>query len=445
MKHYVFALALLSAAGAAYSQHVVSTCAGNGTPGFVNGDTLAARFRSPFGMCSNKAGNLYIADGGNHCIRKITPAGQVSTLGGTGAAGYKDTTAEAALFNNPTGVCADDSGNVYVSDFQNHRVRKISAGGDVTTIAGNGTPGYADGAPGSASFNYPRGICRDAAGNLYIGDSWNHRIRKIAPDGTVSTFAGGGSAIGVGTTGSLKDAQDTSARFYTPAGVTIDGFGNLYVADAYNHRIRKITQGGTVTTFAGSGPTGQNNGGYANGSATAARFNTPTELTADSSGSLYIGDTFSNRVRRITSSGEVSLWAGEGTAGYSNGPDSVARFSYPRGVAVARGTVYVMDFNNHAVRAIRPAVPTSIHDQQEEEAVRVFPNPSHSSCTIRINRNLFPATIRAEITDISGRLVKVPEPVAGPELLSTGILAPGAYLLSISGGGRQIQRKFIIY
>jgi sugar lactone lactonase YvrE len=246
-------LFLILISGFAEAQNMVSTYAGTNTAAFTNGDTASARFKTPFGICMDKSGNLYLADAGNNCIRKISATGTVTTLAGTGLAGYVDGPALSAQFNSPTGVCVDDSFNVYVADFQNQRIRKISFTGSVTTIAGSGTAGYLDGAPLTSQFNYPRGICRNKKGELFVGDSWNHRIRKIASNGTVSTYAGGGSTIGVSSIGSLVDAKDTAARFYTPCGLAIDRTGIIFVADAYNHRIRKIDTLKQVTTIAGSG------------------------------------------------------------------------------------------------------------------------------------------------------------------------------------------------
>jgi sugar lactone lactonase YvrE len=357
-------LLILMLSGCLKAQNVVYTHAGNGSQGFVNCDSATARFRTPFGICADKDGNLIVADAGNNCIRKITPSGNVTTLAGSGTAGYADGPAGSARFNSPTGVCTDDSGNVYVADFQNHRIRKISYDNVVTTIAGSGAAGYLDAAGPNAMFSYPRGICRDSSGNLYVGDSWNHRIRKIDAFWVVTTFAGGGTASGVQSVGSHKDGQDTSARFYTPAGLSIDRNGNIFVADAYNHRIRKITPSGLVSTVAGSGPTGAGNGGFADGNLSSAILNTPTELFADSTGDLYIGDTFNNRVRMVSGQLLTTL-AGSGTPGYVNGSPALAQFNYTRGVVKRGNIVYVIDYNNHSVRGITLSGVTSLTENKK--------------------------------------------------------------------------------
>ncbi len=211
------------------SQNYVSIYAGTGSSGFVNGDTSIASFNRPFGICIDTAGNLYIADAYNNCIRKISTDGQVSIYAGSGTAGYLDGEASEAKFNQPLNICLDDEGNMYVSDFINQRIRKISSDMMVTTIAGTGQSGHQNGAAAEAKFNYPRGICIDDTGNLYIGDSWNHRIRKISVDGVVSDWAGGGTVIGVQSVGDYVDASDTAARFYTPCELSIDQFNNIFV------------------------------------------------------------------------------------------------------------------------------------------------------------------------------------------------------------------------
>lgn len=427
-----------------HSQNIVSTYAGNGTQGFINGDTAASRYKTPFGICRDKNENLYIADAGNNCIRKITPAGIVTTLAGTGTAGYLDGPNASAQFNSPTGVCADDSGNVYVADFQNHRIRKISVLGMVTTIAGNGTIGYVDGNAGIAQFDYPRGICRNKKGHLFVGDSWNHRIRKIA-NGVVTTYAGGGSAMGVSSVGSHKDAKDTAARFYTPAGLAIDKTGNVYVADAYNHRIRKIDTTGQVTTVAGSGAIGVGNGGYANGAIATASLNTPTEAYVDSTGKIYIGDTFNNRVRMV-SSGSLSVIAGKGTAGYVNGLDtSIAQFNYPRGVVcnAASNKIYVVDYNNHSIRKISIGLATG----DKEEALSsglfmVYPNPSKGTLYIG-KKDAIDSALLIKMSDVTGRIV-----FEGTTDLNGSLnlkeLEPGLYTLMITDKNSVYTKKIIL-
>ncbi|MCE3227549.1 MAG: Serine/threonine-protein kinase PknD [Bacteroidetes bacterium] len=444
MKNYITLSLLLITSCFGFSQTVVSTYAGDGTQGFIDGDTAAARFRSPFGICMDKNSNLYIADGGNHSIRKITASGIVTTLAGTGVAGYLDGAAASAQFNNPTGVCADDSGNVYVSDFQNHRIRKISYSGSVTTVAGNGTPGYTDGSPATAQFSYPRGICGSKNGNLFVGDSWNHRIRKIDANGNVSTYAGGGVAFGVSSVGGLVDAKDTAARFYTPAGVSIDKNNNVFVADAYNHRIRRIDTARNVSTVAGSGATGVGNGGYANGPVTMALLNTPTELHVDSTGlKIYIGDTFNNRVRAVEG-GTLYNLAGKGTAGYVNGVDTAAQFNYVRGVVCnsVGNVVYVIDYNNHSVRKISWISTVGVPEIKNNDLTfSLYPNPNHGSFKIDLNSE---KKADVEIYGVDGKCVYSKKEINSAETIQLKQLEAGIYFLKVYSENNFVVKKFVI-
>lgn len=225
------------------------TLAGDGSSGAINGAGSASRFNVPAGICSDTAGNIYVADFANHLIRKITttPIVTVSTFAGSGAAGSNNGVGTSASFNGPSGVVCDLAGNVYVADQFNQLIRRITPAGVVSTYAGNFSVGSGNGPALSASFNFPCGIAIDLSGNLYIADQYNHLIRKITVTGVVSTLAGTKNVAG------YNDAQDTLARFNIPTGVAVDLSGNVYVADQNNHRIRKITPSGLVSTVAGSG------------------------------------------------------------------------------------------------------------------------------------------------------------------------------------------------
>jgi len=373
-----------------HAQNYVTTYAGTGSAGFVNGDTSIASFNRPFGICIDPGGNLYIADAYNHCIRKIGADGMVSTFAGTGTAGYLDGPAADAKFNQPINICLDDNGNMYVSDFLNQRIRKISTDMMVTTIAGTGVAGLQNGPAGQAQFNYPRGICRDDTGNIYIGDSWNHRIRRISIDGMVTTWAGGGTAIGVQSVGGYADGSDTSARFYTPCEVSIDQGNNIFVADAYNHRIRKIDPSRMVTTVAGSGDSGPNAGGFQNGPVLEAMFKVPTACHVTTSGAIFVGDGENQRVRKISTEGMVTTFAGSGLAGFEDGQDTLAKFNFPRGCVMDYNInrLYVVDYYNHAVRIIHIAPATGIGETLVNPAtIEIFPNPACKLVTISCSQH----------------------------------------------------------
>jgi hypothetical protein len=318
----------------------VTTLAGSGAFGFADGSGTAAQFFQPTAIVLDASGNAYVTDAENHRIRKITPTGTVSTLAGSGTAGFADGIGTAAHFNSPRGVALDASGNLYVADGVNNRIRRITPTGTVSTIAGSGTAGFADGTGTAAQFHFPKGIAVDGSGNLYVADDINHRIRKITSNGTVSTLAGS-------TLGNV-DGTGTAAQFNRPTGIGVDAAGNVYVADAENHRIRKITPSGTVSTLAG------NTGGFADGTDTAARFNEPVGVALDGLGNVYVTDADNHRIRKVTPTGTVSTVAGILPEGFADGSSTAARFNTPTGIALdAAGAIYVADRLNHRIRKIQ--------------------------------------------------------------------------------------------
>jgi sugar lactone lactonase YvrE len=318
----------------------VTTLAGTGTAGFANGPGASATFDQPWGVAVDSAGNVYVAET-NQAIRKITAAGVVSTLAGTGAIGFTNGPGASATFHAPYGIAIDSAGNAYVGEFGNNAIRKITAAGVVSTLAGTGAVGFANGAGASATFFDPWGVAVDSAGNVYVADTGNNVIRKITAAGVVSTFAGTGDA---GST----DGPGASATFVWPYGVAVDSAGNLYVAG--NNKIRKITAAGVVSTFAGTGATG-----FTNGPGASATFSDPVGIAVDGAGNVYVAEEGNNAIRKVTAAGVVSTLAGTGTAGFANGPNASATFNGPYAVAVdSAGNVYVADRDNNAIRKITP-------------------------------------------------------------------------------------------
>ena len=252
----------------------------------------------------------------------------VSTFSGS-TKGFANGTGTAAQFSEPSGIAVDAAGNMYVADYKNHKIRKITPAGEVTTLAGS-TQGFADGTGTAAQFNFPYGVAVDAAGNVYVADSNNNKIRKITTNGVVTTFAG--------STAGFTNGTSTAAKFDFPKGVAVDIVGNVYIADYKNHKIRKITSTGEVTTLAGS------SSGFADGTGTAAKFDYPQGVTVDVDGNVYVAGFNSHKIRKITSTGEVTTLAGS-TFGFANGTGDAAKFGAPSGIAVdAVGTVYVAEF-----------------------------------------------------------------------------------------------------
>jgi hypothetical protein len=333
-----------------------TTLAGTaGGEGSADGTGSAALFKYPNGVAVDATGNVYIADESNHTIRKITSGGVVTTLAGTaGSQGSTDGTGSAARFASPAGVAADVEGNVYVADRANHSIRKITSGGVVTTLAGSSASdtGSSDGAGSSARFWAPRSVAVDDRGTVYVADTANHTIRKITPGGEVSTLAGTAGSLG------STDGTGSAARFYQPRGVAVDAARNVYVADWVNHTIRKITSDGVVTTLAGTA----GSSGSTDGTGSAARFNRPLGVAVDAADNVYVTDGSNHTIRKITSGGVVTTLAGTaGSTGSTDGIGSAAQFDSPAGVAVdAAGNLYVADQSNHTIRksSLQPFVTT---------------------------------------------------------------------------------------
>lgn len=319
---------------------VVSTFAGGFAKGVADGIGANAGFNVPIGIACDAVGNVYVADAGNYKIRKIAPSGLVSTFAGSGAAGAVNGTGASASFNFLKSLVCDAQGNLYVTD--GSQIRKISPAGVVSTLAGLAyTQGATNGSAAVATFNSPGNLAIDAAGNIYVADYGNNMIRKVTQAGVVSTYAGTGVA-------GMTDGYATGATFNGPAGLAFDAAGTLYVADRNNCLIRKVTPGGVaVITISGTSVPG-----VLNGNGTSASFDHPDGLAIDGSGNLYIADTFNNLIRLMTPDGHVSSFAGTGSTGVINGAGDMATFSTPRQIAIdAGGPIYVTDMT-HQIRKI---------------------------------------------------------------------------------------------
>jgi uncharacterized protein (TIGR03437 family) len=348
--------------------YTISAFAGNYNSGFSGDGSAAtsAQLSAPFAAAVDKSGNVYIADQFNNRIRKVTTSGTISTVAGNGTSGYTGdgSAATSAELSNPEGIAVDSSGNLYIADTSNCVVRKVTSSGTISTIGGNNSTGcgYAgDGAGAtSAQINHPSGIVVDAKGKVYIADTSNNIVRVITTDGNIATYAGNFGA-GVGFTGDGGPA--TSARLNNPQGLALDSSGNLYIADGNNHRIRVVNAStGVISTVVGSSTLG----GFAGdgGLATKARLNTPKGIALDSVGNLYIADTFNSRIRIVSPAGTISTVAGNGSTG-SGGDGQLATTAslyFPSGVVVdtLSQNVYVVDNQNNVVRllTVNPATPT---------------------------------------------------------------------------------------
>jgi uncharacterized protein (TIGR03437 family) len=341
------------------SNGVITTVAGmaaNGTCCFLgdNGPATSAQINEPEDIAVDSAGNLYIADYTHHSVRKVA-GGVITTVAGNGTQGYggDNGPATSAQLAGPYGIAVDSAGNLYIGDAPANRVREVT-GGVITTVAGDGLPGYSgdNGPAANAQLNYPYGVAADSAGNLYIADSDNYLIRKVA-NGVISTVAGNGMCCFSGDNG-----PPTSAQLDYPLGIAVDSAGSLYAADSLNNRIRKVANG-VITTAAGNGTQGF---GGDNGPAPSAQLFDPAGAAVDSVGSLYIADTFNNRIRKV-SGGVITTVAGNGTYGFSgdNGSATSAQLAYPTGVAVGpAGGLYIADSRNDRIRMVSNGVITTV-------------------------------------------------------------------------------------
>ena len=350
----------------------ISTRAGS-TSGYVEGTGTAALFNRPYGIAIDGGSAVVVTDQNNNRVRKIYSDNSTGFWAGSATSGtIINGTGAAARFNSLTGVARDGFNNAYVCDSGNHAIRKITSTGVVTTFAG-GTLGTADGTGTAAQFQNPQGLAIDASGNLYVSDTNNHRIRKITPAGVVTTLAG--------STDGFANGTGTAAQFSYPFGIAVDASGNVFVGE--NCRIRKITPAGVVTTFAGSTI------GYLDGNGTAAQFNNGIlGITIGSSGDLYVADSYNYRIRKITSAGVVTTYAGLGYSGTTDGDVSVATFNVITGITIENTTktLYIVDHFNNRIRAIAPSLKPDILSPT------VTPNLNSATVNYSLNAKNFTTT-----------------------------------------------------
>ena len=323
----------------------VTLVAGDGTSGYSgdHGPAVSAQLNSPIGLALDSSGNLFIADSANNCVRKVTPAGAITTIAGTGAYGYSGDggPASQAELSNPSGLAVDSGGNLFIADSGNSVIRKVLPSGNIITVAGG--PGTSS----SGSLGTPNGIALDSAGNLLITDDAFNHVLKLNPAGSLTVIAGDGSYNYSGDGGLAANA-----RLGAPAAVAIGAGGNVYIADLANSIVQKVSPTGIITPFAGTGTQGFSGD---NGPAASAQLDGPYGLAISPAGELYISDSSNNRIRKVSPNGTITTIAGNGTPGYSgdNGPATAAQLNQPRGIAIdSSGNLYIADTSNNRVRKV---------------------------------------------------------------------------------------------
>jgi ATP-dependent protease HslVU (ClpYQ) peptidase subunit len=410
MKNILF---LLFAFSSVFAQQV-TTFAGFNFSGYQDGPLQTAQFNAPDAACFDTDGNMYVVDRFNHKIRKISTTGIVTTIAGS-TEGFANGLGTAAQFNQPAGICIDALGNLYVADSNNNCIRKITPTGLVTTFAGS-TAGFVDGFVTAAKFYYPHDICIDTLGNLYIADTFNNKIRKIATGSfTVTTLAG--------STEGYLDGPSATAQFYWPWGVCVDSNFNVYVADKGNYKIRKITPDVMVTTYAGS------TFGSADGSANIAQFRSPLSLCIDTLNNVFVVDSSMHNVRKIDTSGNVTTYAGTILpldAGDIDGYGTDAKFSMPTGICIAAdNSLYVLQQNYGKIRKITNVLPAESFNNTIN--FTIFPNPSYNQFTIT---STFPFN-KVEILNLLGKPVFHQNNLLNTDTIINHNLSKGCYMVLV--------------
>ncbi len=437
---FIFIIVISSVVEKSYAQ-IITTIAGTGASGYSGdgGQATSAKFALLNGLTFDAAGNLYIVDGQYSCVRKVNTAGIISTFVGNGTSGYSGDggQATAAELSDPTLLAFDAIGNLYIADRANGLIRKITTAGVISTVAGNGTLGYSgDGGQAIlAELNAPTGIAIDVFGNLYIADDQNSRIRKVNTAGIITTIAGNGT---MGFSG--DGGQATAAELSDPWGIIFDAAGNLYITDAGTSVIRKVNTAGIISTVAGNGTIGFSGDG---GQATATELNQPVGIILDASGNLYFADNQNSRIRMINTSGIISTIVGNGTAGYSGdgGQATSAKINRPWGITFdAVGNLYIADEGNNVVRKVTNVGQGMGIEQvvNINEQVNVYPNPAQNSLQVTVAGN---SKIQAiNLYDVLGNEVIT----TNAKEIDVSSLSNGVYFIKIKTNEDFYSKKIIV-
>ena len=410
---------------------IITTVAGNGTAGYSgNGESaITAEFNHPDVVKFDHIGNMYIADEHNHVIRKINTSGIITTVAGTSAAGYSGDGGPAtnAELSYPSDIAFDASGNLYITEFGNNIIRKVTTFGIITTIAGTGGIGSSgDGGPAtSAQLNDPFGIIFDNDGNIYFSDDGNNKVRKITSSGIITTY------VGTGVDGYTGDnGPATAAEIGGPGYLSIGPLGDLFIADYYNHVIRKVNSLGIITTVAGTGTNASTGDG---GPATAASLNSPFAMLFDSNGNMYISDRLAYVIRKVNTSGIITSIAGtSGISGYGGdgGPATAAKFNLDMNCSGIdnSGNLYIADPNNNRIRRITYNSTRINEINNEQKNVSIYPNPSNGILKITSNN-----ITSIAISNLIGQIVYTQQFHAQQVQVDVSNLATGMYIIRING------------
>lgn len=445
MKKSLFILAsmVLSCNYVAKAQ-TITTVVGNGAVGSIGdgGAATACEINFAYGSCFDASGNLYIADALNHRIRKINTSGIITTIAGTGAAGFSGDGAVASLaqLNRPTDIAIDVMGNLYISDELNSCVRKINTTGIISTYAGmGGMSGNSGdgGAATSAMIQRPNTISIDGAGNIYFSDYLSNVVRKVNTSGTITRVAGNAS---MGYSG--DGGQATAASFYYPCKTVVDNAGNLYIADEYNLVVRKVNTAGIISTVAGNHTAGFSGDG---GAATAASINYAEYIQVDHLGNLYIADKVNNRIRKVNTAGIISTIVGTGTQGYTGdgGPAISAEIYEPEAITFdVYGNMYFSDIFNYAYRKVTNVTAGIDQTKNTIEGLTIYPNPSAGILTIEVLNATENCTYKA--FNILGQEVKSGNLTQTSNQVSLQELNNGVYSIVVSQKDKTSIAKIIV-
>lgn len=447
---YILLLSVLAAYNAG-AQLMILTRAGKGVEGYAGDGSMAdtCQLHWPEAIAVTDSNDIFIADADNNVIRKIDRhTGIISTVAGsgyragTGLGGYGGDggPATAARLWYPSGVAVDPIGNIYIADQRNDRIRKVDTFGVITTVAGTGIPGYMNnGGPATnAQLSHPTRITLDAAGNLFVADSGNNRIRKIDVGGIITSVAGNGINGFNGDGGAA-----VSAELNTPIDMDVDAAGNMYIADYSNNRIRKVDAAGTITTYAGITIPGYAGDG---GPATAANINHPSGIAVDAAGNVFFSDLANFRVRKIDPTGIITTVAGNGEAGYNgdNIQATNARLWFPEGIALdRRGQLYICDKGNDRIRLVTGVLDIN-NISNEQLSLSLFPNPNDGDFTVNFSSPV-EEQVHIVISSVTGQKVQdIMASANSPVQVSLRGMAPGMYYLSAATAHGVLNERVVV-